>query len=103
MVVPEARIIGHVVIPGWDGSQKIQVELYRRTIRDGREQWDMAGSTSQRELTRIPHRWSPRVLTSVLTGEQLDRDPLTFKPGGQLMGYPPPFIIPAHRILNRLD
>src|SRR5467141_2310614 len=88
-LMPEARIVGHVILPGSDGSDKIQVELYRRQVREGREHWDPAGTAMSRsdgefrfaELSAGPYK--------LLTHELLDRDPLTFNPRGQLFGYPP--------------
>jgi hypothetical protein len=88
-LLPEARVVGHVNIPGSDGSDKIQVALYRRTIRDGREQWDSAGNVT----TRADGQFRIAELSpgdyKLLTLEQIDRDPLTAFPRGQLIGYPP--------------
>src|SRR5260370_29259609 len=39
-LVPEARIVGHVILHGSDGSDKIQVELYRRQVRNVRAHWN---------------------------------------------------------------
>jgi hypothetical protein len=88
-LLPEARVVGHVIIPGSDGSDKIQVALYRRIMRDGREQWDSAGNAT----TRADGQFRLAELSpgdyKLLTVEQLDRDPLTAFPRGQLFGYPP--------------
>jgi hypothetical protein len=88
-LLPEARVVGHVIIPGSDGSDKIRVELYRRAMRDGREQWDSAGSVT----TRADGQFRLAELSpgdyKLLTLEHLDRDPLTVIPRGQLFGYPP--------------
>jgi len=88
-LLPEARVVGHVIIPGSDGSDKIRVELYRRAMRKGREQWDSAGTTT----TRADGQFRLAELSpgdyKLLTLEHLDRDPLTTVPGGQLFGYSP--------------
>jgi hypothetical protein len=88
-LLPEARVVGHVSIPGSDGSDKIQVALYRRAMRVGREQWDSAGNAT----TRADGQFRLAELSpgdyKLLTLEQLDRDPLTAFPRGQLFGYPP--------------
>jgi hypothetical protein len=88
-LLPEARVVGHVIIPGSDGSDKIQVALYRRAMRNGREQWDSAGNVT----TRADGQFRMAELSpgdyKLLTLEQLDRDPLTTFPRGQLFGYPP--------------
>ena len=88
-LVPEARIVGHVVLPGSDGSDKIQVELYRRQVREGREHWDPAGTSMSRSDGEFRFAELSAGSYKLLTHEQLDRDPLTFNPRGQLFGYPP--------------
>jgi hypothetical protein len=88
-LLPEVRVVGQVNIPGSDGSDKIQVALYRRTMRDGREQWDSAGNVT----TRADGQFRIAELSpgdyKLLTLEQIDRDPLTAFPRGQLFGYAP--------------
>ncbi len=63
-LVPEGRIIGHVVLPGADGSDRIQVDLYRRGCGRG-------ASVGNRLATRCLERTAsfalpnfPRVPTS---------------------------------------
>jgi hypothetical protein len=85
-LLPEARIVGHVNISDTD---KMQVALYRRSLRDGHEQWDSVGNVT----TRADGEFRLAELSpgdyKLLTLEQLDRDPLTAHPRGQLFGYPP--------------
>src|SRR3981189_244973 len=88
-LVPEARIVGHVVLPGSDGSDKIQVELYRRQVREGREHWEPAGTAMSRSDGEFRFAELSAGSYKLLTHELLDRDPLTFNPRGQLFGYPP--------------
>jgi hypothetical protein len=88
-LVPEARIVGHVILPGSDGSDKIQVELYRRQVREGREHWDPAGTAMSRSEGEFRFAELSAGTYKLLTHELLDRDPLTFNPRGQLFGYPP--------------
>jgi len=88
-LVPEARIVGHVILPGSDGSDKIQVELYRRQVREGREHWDPAGTSMSRSEGEFRFAELSAGTYKLLTHELLDRDPLTFNPRGQLFGYPP--------------
>src|SRR6202166_1865257 len=88
-LLPEARVVGYVIIPGSDGSDKIQVALFRRTIRDGREQWDSAGNVTIRSDGQFRLAELSPGDYKLLTLEQLDRDPLTTFPRGQLFGYPP--------------
>ena len=88
-LVPEARVVGHVVLPGSDGSDRIQVELYRRQVRDGREHWDPAGTVMTRSDGEFRFAELSAGSYKLFTHELLDRDPLTFNPRGQLFGYPP--------------
>jgi len=88
-LMPEARVVGHVVLPGSDGSDRIRVELYRRQVRDGREHWDPAGTVMSRSDGEFRFAELSAGSYKLLTHELLDRDPLTFNPRGPLFGYPP--------------
>ena len=88
-LMPEARVVGHVVLPGYDSSDRIQVELYRRQVRDGREHWDPAGTVMSRSDGEFRFAELSAGSYKLFTHELLDRDPLTFNPRGQLFGYPP--------------
>jgi len=85
-LVPEARIVGHVVFPG---SEQMPVSLYRRNVREGQEHWDMMANVSIRADGGFRFAELPAGSYKLLTLEQLDRDPLAFDPRGQLFGYPP--------------
>ena len=88
-LAPEARIVGQVILPESDGSDKIQVELYRRQVREGREHWDPAGMAMSRSNGEFRFAELSAGSYKLLTHELLDRDPLTFNARGQLFGYPP--------------
>lgn len=88
-LLPEARIVGDVNLPGSDGSDKIQVELYRRQVREGREHWDPVGTVMSRSGGEFRFAELSGGSYKLLTHELLDRDPLTLTPRGQLFGYPP--------------
>jgi hypothetical protein len=47
-LVPEALVIGRVNLPTADGTDQLQVELYKRLIQDGREVWNSAGTVQTR-------------------------------------------------------
>ena len=85
--------MGHVTLTGSDGSDKMQVSLYRRNVRDGQEHWDLVSNT----MTRADGEFRLVDLSpgsyKLLTLEHMDRDPLTFDPRGQLFGatIAPPF------------
>lgn len=88
-LVPEARIVGRVNLPVRDGTERIQVQVYRRQVQDGRVQWVPAGG----ETTRANGDFRVANLQQgdykLFTSELLERDPLTFNPRGTAHGYPP--------------
>jgi hypothetical protein len=88
-LVPEARVIGRVMVNGSDGSDRIRVSLYRRQRQGGREQWTVAAVTDARMDGEFRFADLTAGAYKVFTREFIDRDPLTFDPRGQLFGYPP--------------
>jgi hypothetical protein len=87
-LTPEALILGRVLLPSGD-SQRIQVELYRRQVQDGRLHWVSAGTQDSRSNGDFRFANLAPGSYKLLTRELMDRDPLTFDPRGQLYGYPP--------------
>ena len=88
---PESLIVGHVTLPGAEGSSRVRLELYRRDVSEGRERWTSAGTFmtwSDGEFRFCELRAGTYKLVS---HEQIDRDPLTFNPGGPFFGYVPVF------------
>src|ERR1700730_14264829 len=88
-LMPEASIIGHVNLPTNDGTDKIQVEIYRREVQDGRPHWVSAGTVQTRANGDFRFANLRKGDYKLFTNESLDRDLLTFDPRGQLYGYPP--------------
>lgn len=88
-LTPEALIVGRVVLPSAEASDTIQLELYRREVKEGRAHWILAGSTSTKSNGEFRFAELPAGKYKLLTRELLDRDPLIFDPRGQLYGYPP--------------
>ena len=88
-LMPEALIIGHVNLPTNDGTEKIQVEIYRREVQDGRPHWVSAGTAQTRANGGFRFANLRKGDYKLFTNESLDRDQLTFDPRGQLYGYPP--------------
>jgi hypothetical protein len=88
-LVPEGRIIGHVILPGADGTDRVQVDLYRQQVREGRERWEQAGNTMSRADGEFRFAELPAGSYKLFTNELPDRDPVTSNPRGQLFGYPP--------------
>jgi hypothetical protein len=94
-LAPEALIIGHILLPESDGSNRIQVELFRRQVREGREQWDSVGTVMSRSDGEYRFAELSAGSYKLVTHELLDRDPLAFNPSGQLFGYPPVYYAAA--------
>src|SRR5208282_4623379 len=88
-LTPEALVVGRVVLASSEASDKIQLELYRRQVQEGRAHWILAGSTSTRSNGEFRFAELAAGKYKLLTRELLDRDPLIFDPRGQLYGYPP--------------
>jgi hypothetical protein len=88
-LVPEAILAGRVAFAGSDSPDGIQVQLFRKEIRDGLARWtpqnivntNSKGEYRFAELDAGDYR--------VGTHEIQDRDPDDFTPGGKVYGYPP--------------
>jgi hypothetical protein len=88
-LVPEARVVGHVIVNGSAGWDRIRVGLYRLEMTEGREQWNQVGQTDTRTDGEFRFADLQAGSYKLLTREFIDRDPLTFDPRGQAFGYPP--------------
>ncbi|MBV8477496.1 MAG: hypothetical protein JOZ36_12585 [Acidobacteria bacterium] len=88
-VTPEALIIGHISLPSSEPPDRIDIELYRREVREGRAHWEQAGMASTRSDGEFRFAELTAGSYKLLTRELLDRDPLNFNPRAQLLGYPP--------------
>jgi hypothetical protein len=88
---PESLIVGHVHLPGSEGDMRIRAELYRREIREGQEHWEQVRTFTTWADGEFRFSELAAGVYKLNTGEQFDRDPLNFVPGGQLFGFPPIF------------
>ena len=94
-LIPEALIVGQVKFPNAEAADRVQVQLYRREIRDGSARWEQMAQTSTRadgeyrfaELRAGEYR--------VFTLESTERDPLTTIPNGPVFGFPPRYFAAA--------
>jgi hypothetical protein len=89
-IVPEALIVGQIVLPANTGD-RIEVNLYRRVIQEGRPHWISAGAQRSRANGEFRFFDLEPGTYKLLTSEMMDRDPLTFEPGGPMYGYPPAY------------
>ena len=88
-LIPEARIIGRVNSSANDGLEKIQVEVYRRTVQTGHGQWMPLRTVPTRANGEFRFADLPEGDYKLFTHEHMDNDPLKFNPRGPLLGYPP--------------
>ena len=89
-IVPEALIVGQIVLPSNTGD-RIEVNLYRRVIQEGRPRWLSAGAQRSRANGEFRFFDLEPGTYKLFTSEMMDRDPLTFEPGGPMYGYPPAY------------
>lgn len=84
-LVPEAKIVGHVEVPGSEGDVRIQCQLYRRVTNGGRESW----SPLRTFMTFVDGEFRFSELEAgtykLITREQTDPDSTP----AQLYAYPP--------------
>jgi hypothetical protein len=88
-LVPEALIVGHVVLPTSEAPDRIEVELYRRQVQDGRAHWVSGGGATTKSNGEFRFPELSAGTYKLFTHELLDRDPQIAVPGGQLYGYAP--------------
>ncbi len=88
-LVPEALIAGHVEVPGTDGEVRIECELYRRGMTEGREDWNPVERFSTWSDGEFRFSNLRAGTYRLITHEEMDRDSMIAAPGMQLFGYPP--------------
>ncbi|MGC2109690.1 MAG: hypothetical protein WA655_09245 [Candidatus Korobacteraceae bacterium] len=88
-LVPEALIVGHVALPTSEAPDRIQVEIYRRQVQDGRAHWHSAGVATTKSTGEFRFPELSAGTYRLFTHELQDRDPQIAVPGGQLYGYAP--------------
>jgi hypothetical protein len=94
-LTPEALIVGRVVLPSSEPTNKIQLELYRRDVREGRGHWVTAASALSRSNGEFRFSGLSAGSYKLLTREWMDRDSLPPDPRTQLYGYPPVYFANA--------
>jgi hypothetical protein len=87
--VPEARVVGHVEVPGSEGDVRIECELYRRHFEQGIEKWLPSGTFSTWATGEFRFSNLKAGSYKLITHEQMERDSMVPVPGRPLFGYPP--------------
>lgn len=88
-LVPEALLTGRVNLPSDAAADRVQVQLYRRQVQEGRGQWVQAGFAMTDSEGEFRFADLPAGEYKVFTGEILDRDQMTLDPRAQFYGFPP--------------
>lgn len=87
-LVPEALIVGHVEVPGSEGDVRIQCQLFRRGMNEGRETWWPQATFTTWADGEFRFSELKAGTYKLITLEQVDPDS-TMTPGAQLYAYPP--------------
>jgi hypothetical protein len=90
-LVPEALIVGRVSLPTSEPPDRIQLEIYRREVQEGRPRWIQAGMTTSKSNGEFRFAELAAGSYKLFTRELQDRDPQTTMPGGQIYGYAPAY------------
>ena len=95
VLVPEARIVGHVKFPSAEGGDHAQVMLYRREVRDGQGQWQRLTQVVTRADGEFRFSDLREGQYKVFSQEAMEQDPLTAIGNGPVYGFPPRFFAAA--------
>lgn len=88
-LVPEALIIGHVNVPGSEGDLRIDCELYRRNLQNGRMTWSAVDRFNSWTNGEVRFSGLAAGTYKLITDEQMDFGSMIPMPGAPLFGYPP--------------
>jgi hypothetical protein len=88
-LLPEALIVGHVNVPGSEGDVRIECELYRRSLQNGRMTWSPVNRFTSWADGEFRFSGLEAGTYKLITHEQMDSASMISMPGAQLFGYPP--------------
>jgi hypothetical protein len=88
-LLPEALIVGHVNVPGSEGDVRIDCELFRRTLQNGRMTWSSADRFTSWTDGEFRFSGLEAGTYKLITHEQMDSESMIPMPGAPLYGYPP--------------
>lgn len=88
-LVPEALIIGRVLLSTGEPASGINVQIFSKQVQNGIYHWVPGEQVRANSNGEFRFAELEAGAYKVLTHEYMDNDPLTTVPGGQLDGYPP--------------
>lgn len=95
LLVPEALIVGHVKFPSAEAADHVQVQLYRREVRNGFGRWaPQSGVTTHADGEFRFADLDPGEY-KVSTLETTEQDPLANVPNGPAFGFRPRYFAAA--------
>jgi hypothetical protein len=94
-LIPEALIIGQVKFPSADAADYVDVQLYRREVRDGFARWEPLIPVRTRADGEFRFAELRAGEYKVFTHEAMERNPLAAAPNGPVYGFPPRFFAAA--------
>jgi hypothetical protein len=99
-LLPEALIVGQVKFPSADAADYVDVQLYRREVRDGFARWEPLIAVRTRADGEFRFAELRAGEYKVFTREAMERDPLPAAPGGPVYGFPPRFFAAARDFVS---
>jgi hypothetical protein len=93
-LAPEALIVGQVKFPSADVDY-VEVQLYRRDVREGSARWEPLTEVRSRADGEFRFAELRAGEYKVFTHEAMERDPLSAVPNGPVYGFPPRFFAAA--------
>jgi len=94
-LIPEALIVGEVKFPSADAADYVEVQLYRREVREGFARWEPLIPVRTRANGEFRFAELRAGEYKVFTREAMERDPLTAVGNGPMYGFPPRFFAAA--------
>jgi hypothetical protein len=94
-LIPEALIAGQVKFPSADAADYVEVQLYRREVREGFARWEPLIPVRTRADGEFRFAELRAGEYKVFTHEAMEHDPLATVPNGPAYGFPPRFFAAA--------
>ena len=88
-LLPEALIIGRVMIPDGDAALGVNVQLFHQQVQDGMPHWVQSGLSQANSSGEFRFADLQAGTYKLVTHELMENDPAAMVPGGQQYGFPP--------------